>query len=723
VKQVLQDRNSGEIKVAELPSPALLPGGVLVRTMASLISTGTERSTVQLGSKSLIGKARARPDLVRKVLDSVRAKGLAETLQTVRARLGEPAELGYSCAGVVLAVGDGVEDLRVGQRVACAGQGIASHAEVNFVPRNLCVPLPDAVPFDEGAFVALGAIAMHGVRTAGVVLGDHVAVIGLGLVGLLTVQLLRTAGCVVYGLDLRADRAALARELGAQATFTDADALAAALHEGTAGRGADAVLLTASTPSSEPVRLAGRLARDRAVVCVVGDVGLEIPRDVYYEKELDFRLSRSYGPGRYDDAYELLGQSYPPGFVPWDQRRNMQAFLHCIASGALTVTPLLTLRLPVTDAPQAYRRIASPAEGERPPIAIALTYGDGGGSPVTPVVPVRPAGTAPQALAMIGAGNFAQATLLPRLVKADGWRRTVVVTTSGASSRTAAERYGFERAATDPADAIDDPAAGAIVIATRHNTHAGLAERALRAGKAVFVEKPLAITAEELERLVAAIRETGNDRLMVGFNRRFSAHAAKLRAHLAPGAQAVTYRVNAGPLPDDHWTRQRDVGGGRMIGEGCHFIDLMTFLVGSLVEDVHAVALPSADAGSADTVQVNLRYANGAVGHLLYVAAGDPRMPKERVEAFGRGRAGVLENFQRLTLWKGGEAREEKSGLAVDKGFDGEVEAFLRAAREGGPMPIPLEELLNTTWATFAVEQSLAERRAVRVGSPEGGPP
>ena len=700
--------------MVEVPAPALLAGGLLVATRASLISTGTERSTVQLGAKSLVGKARARPDLVRKVLDSVRSRGLAETLRTVRARLAEPSVLGYSAAGVVLGVSEGVEGFAPGDRVACVGQGIASHAEVIFVPRNLVVRLPDGLDFEEGAFVALGAIALHGVRTAGVVVGDHVAVVGLGLVGLLTVQLLKAAGCVVYGLDLMPDRAALARELGADVAVVAADELEAALADGTVARGADAVLLTASTPSSEPIQLAGAIARDRGTVCVVGDIGLEVPREQYYRKELVLRISRSYGPGRYDPAYEVLGQPYPVGFVPWDERRNLEAFLAMASEGRVRVARLIDARYPIERAPAAYGEIANQG-GQRPPIAVVLTYPATQPTRAASSVVVHRSSRAGRGIVVIGAGNFAQATLLPRLAAAD-WRRIMVVTTSGPSAHTAADHFGFERAGTDVDEALRDPDVGAVVIATRHDTHAALAARALRAGLPVFVEKPLAISLDGLREVLAAIRESGNDRLMVGFNRRFSAFGRALAAHFPGGAQAVTYRVNAGSLPPNHWTRVREEGGGRIIGEGCHFVDLTSFLVGGRVVEVQAHALPAGDGGSPDTVQVNLRYDTGAVGHLLYVATGDPKQPKERVEAFGHGRSGVLDNFQRLELWRHGKPAVRKAGIGVDKGFGGELSAFLTACRDRTQrMPIPLDDLVNTTTATFAAERSIAERRAITI--------
>lgn len=704
--------------MAEVPAPGSAHGRILVATRSSLISTGTERSTVTLGEKSLLGKARARPDLVKKVVDSLGSKGVAETIQTVRSRLGQPSVLGYSGAGIVLDVGSGVEGFNVGDRVACAGQGIASHAEVNSVPRNLAVPLPEGVDFDEGSFVALGAIALHGVRTAEISFGDHVAVIGLGLVGLITVQLLKTAGCVTYGVDLNPDRVADARRFGCDFVTTESDELEAVIMAQSDGRGADAVLITASTSSSGPVEVAGAISRDRGSVCVVGDVGLDVPREPYYMKELTFRISRSYGPGRYDKGYEFGGIPYPVGFVPWDQRRNMASILDLIGRGALDVRSLVTETYAISDAPSAYARITGSADGP-PPIAIVLHY-DREPSELqartTPTSHAAGAGASGSGVAVIGAGSFASATLLPRIAKDSRLDRVVVATRSGSSAASAAEAFGFAKASTSPEEALAEPNVGITVIATRHDSHASLASQALRSGHAVFLEKPLAINQAQLDDLVAAVEESGNDRILVGFNRRFSGLAAKLRGHFPGGPQAVTYRVNAGALPADHWTRDPNVGGGRIIGEGCHFVDLISFLVSGSVRETHAFALPSPDGGTPETVVATLRYDNGAVATLEYVGVGDKGMPKELIQAFGHGRSATLENFKTLTLWRGGKSSENRRRLGIDKGYDEELKAFFDASLEGNPMPIPFASLVNTTLTTFAIEQSIAEGGVVKVG-------
>lgn len=718
MRQVLLDRRSGEIRIADVPAPSLRPGGVLVATRASLISSGTERSTIQLGEKSLLGKAKARPDQVKKVLTSLRQKGLKETVQTVQARLAEPSALGYSSAGVVAGVGEDIGEFSLGDRVACAGAGFASHAEMNFMPRNLVVRLPEEVTFEAGSFVALGAIALHGIRTARVELGDHVAVIGLGLVGLLAVQQLRAAGCAVYGFDPDVGRARLASDLGADFAFSSAQELDAAIRDRTRGRGADVVLVTAATQSNEPVQLAGELARDRAAVCVVGDVGLHVPRGPYFEKELAFRISRSYGPGRYDPSYELFGQEYPPGFVPWDERRNMEAFIDLLRRGAVRVEPLISATHAIGDAVKAYDRVK---KGDA--IGVVLTYGEEQVEVPTRVVTVsrieRPGGAAP-GIGVIGAGNFARATLLPRLKRHPGVRLKTIVTSTGSSARSAAEQFGAEVASTAPEVAFEDPEIGIVVIITRHDSHARLAEAGLRAGKAVFVEKPLAIELDELRELQRAVEETSNDRLMVGFNRRFSEYASLLRAGFADLRLSMSYRVNGGAVPADHWTRRRDEGGGRIIGEGCHFVDMMTYLAGALVTEVHAHAQAPSDRGTPDNVQVNLRYEDGSVGHLVYVAGGDPAMGKERLEVFGGGRSAVLDDYKRLEIWSGGKSKKTKSRVSIDKGFDREVAMFLDSCIAGLEMPIALAELVNTTEVTFAVERSLAEGRSVCLSETRG---
>lgn len=715
MKQVIQDRRGGRIEVREVPAPGARPGFVVVRTAASLISTGTERAMVELGRRSLLGKALERPDLVRKVVETARTRGLREAVRAVAARLDEPGLLGYSCAGTVVEVGPGVGDASPGDRVACGGFGYAVHAEVVAVPRNLVVPVPASVSFDEAAFVAVGAIALHGVRTAEPEVGDTVAVIGLGLVGLLAAQILKAAGCRVVGVDPLPGRRDLAGSLGADVVVEPGPGVVERVLAETGGRGADAVLVCAATRSSDPVRLAGELARDRARVSIVGDVGLEIPRSLYYAKELELRISRSYGPGRYDPRFEEEGQDYPVGYVPWTERRNMAEFLRLVADRRVRVAELVSARYPVERAAEAYGRLTE--RSDAPPVAVLLTYGHS--SPTAErfrVVPIAPrARTGAPAVSVIGAGTFARSVLLPRLRERKVGLR-VVVNARSASAEAAARRFGFARAATDPAAAFGDPETEAVVIATRHDTHARLAIEALGAGKHVFVEKPMALTREELEAVREAAATAGRV-FLVGYNRRFAPLARRLRAEVAGWGSpfAVVYRVNAGPVPADHWTRDPRVGGGRIVGEACHFVDFIQYVTDADPIEVIAYAVPSRDGGSPDTVTFQMRMADGSVASVHYFALGDRGLPKERIEVFGSGGAAVLDDFRRLEIYRAGRRRVVRV-RGQDKGHTGELDAFLDAITGRSAPPISLESLVRTTAVTFAVEESLRTGRPAPVG-------
>ena len=579
MKAIVQSYRGGAPEVAEVPPPALRPGGVLVRTAASLVSAGTERAMVELAAKSLLGKARERPDLVRQVVAKARRDGVAATVETVRRRLDVPVPLGYSSAGTVIAAGEGAEGLRPGDRVACAGAGYALHAEVVFVPRMLTVPLPPAVSFEEGAFTTVGAIALQGLRLAAPELGETVAVIGLGLVGLLAVGLARAAGCRVVGMDPDARRCRLAEALGATAAAGDAEGFLAACRAATGGRGADRVVIAASTASAEPVALAGEAARDRGAVVAVGAVGLTLPRKPYYDKELSFRVSRSYGPGRYDPGYEEGGHDYPAGYVRWTENRNLEAVVALIAEGKLAVAPLISHRFPIAEAEGAYELIGSGST--EPSLGVVITYpageGHATGSPVEPTAPATAAGGAPTAapsertaasphpasplaVGVLGAGQFAAGMLIPILAKLPGVTLRTVCTAGGVQARHAAKRFGFTSATTDEAEVLADPAVTAVVIATRHHLHARQVLAALRAGKAVFVEKPLCLTEEELVEIAGelALRERADGRpaqLLVGYNRRFAPMALAMKEHFAGAGEPLLLdcRINAGFIPPEHW--------------------------------------------------------------------------------------------------------------------------------------------------------------------------
>jgi predicted dehydrogenase/threonine dehydrogenase-like Zn-dependent dehydrogenase len=699
MKQVIQNFRSGVLKVDEVPEPLVKRGGVLVRNASSLISAGTEKMAVDLAQKSLAGKARERPDLVRQVIQKVRRDGLWSTFNTVKARLDAPLALGYSCAGVVAEVGAGAEEFQPGDRVACAGMNYASHAEWVYVPKNLTVKIPAEVSFDEAAFVTLGAIALQGVRTAEVKLGDAIAVIGLGLLGQLTVQLLKAAGCRVLGIDLDAGKLEQARRLGADATVLRKDDVELAVAQFSGGYGVDAVIITAAAETNDPIELAGVIARDRALVSVVGAVKLEVPRKVYYEKELQLRLSRSYGPGRYDTQYEEQGVDYPIGYVRWTERRNMAEFLRLVAGKAVKLEPLISHRFPIAEAEQAYAIITGKVA--QPYLGMLLNYPENAAAS-TRLVALRQASgkSAPVTLGMIGAGNFAKSVLLPRLAKLGEVGLAGLATATGRNAKALGEQYGFGFCTTDYRELLDRADINTVLIATRHDTHARLTAEALRAGKTVYVEKPLAIGEAGLAEVAAAVEQT-NGRLLVGFNRRFSAFSAALKQAFAQaGPLAITYRVNAGVIPKESWI-QGEEGGGRIAGEVCHFVDYLQFLTDAEPVEVFAYA-----AGAADTLSIVVKLDDGSVANINYFASGDRGLPKERVEVYGGGRVAVLDDFRVLEIWRDGK-RQVIKRLAQDKGFDQELAAFVQAARTGAEMPISWRSLYLTTLATLRIETAL----------------
>jgi polar amino acid transport system substrate-binding protein len=709
VKQVLQSYKTGDVAVADVPAPsAPEPGGVLVRTTASLVSAGTERSAMELGKKSLVGKARARPDLVQKVLQKLSRDGVVATARTVFSKLDVPNPLGYSCAGVVLDADDA--PYSSGQRVACAGAKVANHAEVNAVPRNLCARIPDGVSDEEASFVTTGAIALHGVRTAQTQLGERVAVVGLGLIGMLAMQLLKAQGCRVLGVDPDESKRRLATELGCHAVAAPGPGAVEAMLSMSGGRGADAVVVCAATPSSDPIVLAGELARDRARVVAVGTVGMELPRRPYYDKELVFLQSRSYGPGRYDPVYEERGVDYPAGYVRWTEQRNMESFLEAVASGAVNVKRLISHRFPIERAEAAYELISG-STGE-PFLGVVLTY-EGATASERTVEVSGGAGPARErsGIAFVGAGAFATGVLVPAFAKAEGARLVSIASGRGVTARHLAEKFKFARATSDLAEQLADPAVDAVVLATRHNLHAAQAVAAFEAGKHVFVEKPLALDAASLDAVMAA-RERAGKLLMVGFNRRFSPLARELKGAFGRrrGPLVMQYRVNAGPLPADSWLKDPAVGGGRLVGEGCHFVDFCSYLADAPVTRVYAERAGESE----DDVVVSLRFADGSVGTVHYVASGDPAYPKERVEVLGDGRVAVLDDFRSLEVAHG--KRRRSSSLLQDKGHAAEAQAFVDAVRRGLPAPIPYDSLVATTRATFAALESLATGLPVNVG-------
>ncbi len=710
MKQLIQRLSSGKLEVLDVPEPRVAPGGILVRTRASLVSAGTERTIASFGQASLIEKARSRPDLVRQTIDKARRDGVLDTIDAVRNRLDQPMPLGYSAAGEVIEVGGDAGELRVGDRVACAGAGVAVHAQVISVPRNLVVAIPAAVSFEQAAFTTLGAIALHGIRLANIRLGEVVGVIGLGLLGQLTVQLLRASGCRVVALDLQQSRADLAARFGAMWAGTDPDEFAARVSALSSGHGADAVLITADTPSDQPVELAGTIARKRGTVISVGAVGTRLPRKTYFEKELEFRVSRSYGPGRYDPQYEVKGHDYPYEFVRWTENRNMAAFAELLASGAVDADALITHRFEIEDAARAYDLVLGHA-GE-PFLGIVLRYSsEPAPARRTTIGDSRPAAAAGEIrLGVAGAGLFANSVLLPAIAAAPGLKLIGVSSGGGLSARRAAERFGFAYCASGSDELLRDENINTVAIVTRHRDHARLVEAALRAGKNVFVEKPLCLTGEELDAIERAYQSLPRrPMLMVGFNRRFAPFVAALRDAIRRVAEplAITCRVNAGFLPPEHWLHDPEEGGGRLRGEGCHFIDLMIDLGGERVRRVTTRALPDAGRYRQDNFQVTLEFENGSLGTLIYLANGSRQFGKELLEVFGGGISARLDDYRTLHIAGGAKPTRARSRLRQDKGHCGEWEAIARHLWGGAPTPIPFEELVHSTRVTLAAYDSL----------------
>ena len=706
MKQVLQNLKNGSTEVAEVPAPRAGRGQLLIRTTRTLVSAGTERMLVDFGKAGLIDKARQQPDKVRMVLDKISTDGLMPTIAAVRNKLDQPLPMGYCNVGEVVEVGAGVSGFAVGDRVASNGK----HAELVSVPVNLCAKVPDAVPDEAAAFTVLGAVALQGIRLVQPTLGETVVVTGLGLIGLVTVQLLRAHGCRVLGLDFDADKLALARRFGAEVADlkSGADPVAAA-QAYSRGRGVDAVIVTASTKSSEPMHQAALMCRKRGRIVLVGVTGLELSRADFFEKELTFQVSCSYGPGRYDPNYEDKGQDYPLGFVRWTEQRNFEAVLDMLAEGRLDVAPLISHRFGIADAERAYAVVG----GSEPSLGIVLRFADPGAVAAAPVrtVSLVPAAAATVAkddgtpsVSVIGAGNYAGAVLIPAF-KAAGVQFKQIAASASAGSVHLGRKFGFAQATTDTAALLADPAAQVVVVATRHDSHAEYVLRALAAGKHVFVEKPLALRHDELDKIAAACTAAPQQLLMVGFNRRFAPQVQRIKTLLAgaPGPKAFVMTVNAGAIPANHWTQDHEVGGGRLVGEGCHFIDLLRFLAAAPIEAHHVAAMKSP---TRDSFTVALRFADGSVGTIVYLATGSKAFPKERLEVFAAGRVLQLDNFRKLVGF-GWPGFSKMNLWRQDKGQAACAKAFVDAVGGGGQSPIPLGELLEVARVTLELAEAL----------------
>ena len=766
MKQILQSFKTGEMWLAEVPAPLCRPNGVVVKTMASFVSAGTERMLASFAKKNIVGKALQMPDQVKKVLRKIKTEGLWATLEKVEAKLDQPIPLGYSMSGIVVEVGSKVQGLAVGDRVACGGAGFANHAEYCYVPKNLVVKVPDGVSFEDASVATVASIALQGLRQCDLKLGETVCVIGLGLLGQLAVQMAKASGCRVIGFDTSA-----ARVQGLQRGIPNTEAQGHRECAGTKfvsenlvdeamaftdGQGVDAVLITAATKSDEPVTVAAEICRKKGRVVATGLVGMNLPRDQYYKKEIDFRLSCSYGPGRYDPQYEEGGVDYPYGYVRWTEQRNMQAVVEMIASGAMKPSELVTHRFAFDEALSAYEILLGVKK--EPYLGIVLEYGDekgrseveggrldrGFGDSVAGEIrrrvdfhcPPRPSTSASVGISFVGCGNFAKAVLLPtikKLVKHPPSTSTSsldlslrgVCTANGMSCGETAKKAQFAFATTDEQEVLKDAETNLVVITTRHDLHARQVKAALEAGKYVFTEKPLCISEEQLDEVERKGQgRQRNDsssfdcsRVMVGFNRRFSPHAKLLKEYFAKRTLPLVmhYRVNAGAIPKDVWLQDPNVGGGRMVGEGCHFIDFMSYVCGAPVTKVQAMCIQTGNAAETpeDSISVNLQFADGSVGTLEYVAFGDTALPKEFCEIHGEGSSATMDNFCKTVC--SGKLGKRKLKGKQQKGFAEELAATAAAVRDGGAMPIPFAEIANVTRTTFAVLKAVRSGESVAV--------
>lgn len=706
MKQVIQNFKTGELYVDEVPLPSISKGMVLVENKFSLISAGTERGTVKVGKASLIGKAKQRPDLVAQVLQNIKKEGLKATLDKVRTKLDSLKALGYSTSGVVAASMDTGNQFQVGERVACAGQDYASHSEIVAIPQNLVAKIPDNVSFEDASYTTLGAIALQGVRQSDPTLGDNVCVIGLGLLGQITCQLLKANGCNVFGIDLSSRLVDLAKETSADNAMLRSDSnLLATLDDFTNGHGFDCVIITAAAPSNDPIELSAIIARKKGKIIVVGAVKMDIPRDPhFYRKELDLRMSCSYGPGRYDVNYEENGEDYPYAYVRWTEQRNMDAFLKLISNGSINLKPLTTHVFDIIEAEKAYDIVLGKVE--EPSIGILLKYPDANPNKTTPNVKVNNNKTENINVGFIGAGSFAQSYLIPN-VKSAGGSLDTVVTTKGITSKNVAQKFGFNTASSNISDVLNKENVNTIFIATPHNSHAEFVIKSLKSNKNVFVEKPLAMSQEELIAVQKAYKES-NSNLMVGFNRRFAEVSKSIKTAFNNLSEPlfVNIRVNAGFIPKEHWTQNPELGGGRIIGEICHFIDLMQYFTDSEPIKVYAECINTSNEKlkADDNISIIVKFKNGSIGNLNYLANGDKSLPKELIEVFGGGKIGRIHDFRFGELHDKNKVVKIKSN---SKGHKQEVEAFLKSIKEGKSSPISFESIFLTTKTTFKIIDSL----------------
>ncbi len=716
MKQVLQYDREKKIRVKEIPTPQMKSVGLVVDNKSSLISVGTERSIIELSQMSIIGKAKQRPDAVKMVLDKIKTEGLKSTYNKVMGKLSAPLPLGYSCSGIVREVHNSVDAYTVGERVACAGFGYASHSETIFVPTNLAVKIPDSVSHDEASFVTLGAIALQGVRVADLRLGETVAVIGLGLLGQITCMLLEASGCKVIGMDIDPEKLIQAKACGASKTCMSDSAAVSTIMEQTSGHGVDAVIITAATESAGPVSLAGEICREKGTVVVVGAVKMDIPRKDYYNKELSLKLSRSYGPGRYDYSYEEAGNDYPFSYVRWTENRNMDAFIQLIAKNKINIKQLITHRFDIAQARDGYKLISGTTDEKF--MGVILNYNQTTNrikETTTEVKLTSPNQNCETNIGFIGAGGFASGVLLPNMKQVGGYNFKSIVSGSGISADSSSERFGFESTVSTTNELMQNKDIGTVFIANRHNQHADLVLEAMQNDKSVFVEKPLCMNQEELNKIITQYNRN-QPRMMVGFNRRFAPIIKEIKQKLQENDYPLSmyYRVNGGFIPSGTWIQDAETGGGRIIGEVCHFVDLLSYITDSPICKVEAesLAMPDERFRSDDNIQITLRFENGSVGTINYVASGNTKVSKEYLEIFGGGMAITMDDFRTLTIADDKNTKIDKK-QSQDKGHNAMLKSFCESLKQKSASPIPFTEIVNGTEATFAILESLSQGGAI----------
>ncbi len=719
MKQLVQNMRNGITDIIEVPIPNVRPGTALVKTVVSLVSSGTERMIAEFAEKNLLEKARSRPDLVKQVVEKSRRDGIIQTAETVLNRLDQSLYLGYSSAGTILELGEDMADFRIGDRVSCAGSGHAVHAEYAVIPKNLLTKIPDSVDFESAAFTTVGAIALHGFRLAEPQIGDRVAVIGLGLLGMLSVQIARVAGCKVFGIDLDPERVDMCKNIGIEAS-TRGDSPSVGLAY-TNGNGFDIILICADSRSNDPIELAGNLARSRARIIAVGAVGLEIPRKLYYEKELTLLVSRSYGPGRYDQNYEEKGIDYPPGYVRWTEGRNFSAFLDLIADQKITLHPLITHRYPIQNGAEAYQLIKNKSDSNY--LGVILTYDSNDqGSQSNRRVRLNhkkslSVSTSKLRIGVLGAGNYANAVFLPAIKNDPHTELVAIASANGLSARQTGSKFKFQYAASDENEIYKDPDIDAVVILTRHNMHSTQVVNALGNGKHVFCEKPIVISEQELDEVSSVYQDSESRQLTVGYNRRFSPFISTIKNKFLNRSEPIfiNYRINAGYLPKDHWLHDPLQGGGRLVGEVCHFIDLCVFLVGLVPVSTTASAMADSNKYYQDNLAITLEFGDGSIAVIEYVANGSKIQSKEQIEIFYCGKSSIIDDFRSLILFEDNKKSENRSYLRQEKGHKEIWSSFVNGILESKDPIIPYDQIWGVSKSTFRILETLRTRQRTSI--------